>query len=50
MLKESRQEKDSYSTVKEHWFVLSWYFSPISTDPAVVGPIVLPLTDKVYCL
>ena len=36
-----------FRTDKEHWFVLSWYFSPISTDPAVVGPIVLPLTDKV---
>ena len=34
-------------TDKEHWFVLSCYFSPISTDPAVVGPIALPLTDKV---
>jgi hypothetical protein len=34
-------------TDKDHWFDMSYPFSPIPTDPVVLNMPVVPLADKV---
>ena len=35
------------TTDKDHWFDMSYPFSPIPTDPVVLNMPVVPLADKV---
>ena len=35
------------ATDKDHWFDMSYPFSPIPTDPVVLNMPVVPLADKV---